>query len=41
MGFGLKVMHLRANAFSRATYGFKSLTMTSGDKNVIDAFEMW
>ena len=41
MSLGLKVRFLRATAFPIAIYACESWTMTSGDKNRVDAFEMW
>ena len=38
---GLKVWFLRATAFHISLYGCESWAMTSGDKNRVDAFEMW
>ena len=41
MSLGLKVRFLRATAFPLAIYGCESWAMTSGDKKLVDAFELW
>ena len=38
---GLKVRFLRATAVPIAIYGCESWAMTSGDKKLVDAFELW